>query len=613
MPAVRSLIGAMAAAAGLAGLGLIPSSARATTPAPSCVPPSLNASADLAGSRVTVSPAPDTLDASAATQISLLGAAATQISSLTVVGSQTGSHAGRLIAYSQGDGASFIAATPFRDGERVSVHAELTENGQSIPFAWAFTVAIRDTATATESGTRAPSQPRDYQSFRSRPDLKPPTVTVTANAAGTAPGDLFLAPYSGPGQYGPMILDGNGALVWFKALPDHARAADFRVQQYQGQPVLTWWQDPLVSTGSSSAGVVITNSAYQQIKLVRAGNGYQADLHEFSITPQGTALMTIYSAIRCNLSAVGGPRDGAVADTLMQEIDLATGLVRFEWHSLDHVALSDSYASAKPTSAAQPFDFFHINAIDVTQDGSLLIDSRNTWAAYDVNRNTGQVLWRVGGKHSSFVMGPGTRPAWQHDARQQPDGTFTFFDNGASPQAHPQSRAIVLRLDLQHRTATLVSRYEHSPPLLAGSQGNMQALSNGDWLVGWGQDPDFSEFSATGQLLFDAHLPAAYESYRTYRLPWSGQPTNPPVLVTAPAAHGGLIAYASWNGATQVTSWRVLEGPAPTSLQPVAEAPRTGFQTAVAVPASERYVVAQALAADGTILGASPVQPTTAR
>jgi Arylsulfotransferase (ASST) len=603
MPLVRALAGV---AGSMAFWALAPgASASASGHAHACVPSKLNASAALAGSRLTVSPAPDTRDASAATQISLIGAGADQLSDISVIGSRSGAHSGRLLAYSQGDGASFLPTRSFRDGEQVTVHGQLISGAARVPFAWTFKVATRDSAAVAASGRPPPLRAGDRQSFRSRPDLKPPTVTVTTRSADAAPGDLFLAPYSGAGQYGPMILDGNGQLIWFKALPHQTRAADFRVQQYQGQPVLSWWQDPL----DGASAVVIANSAYQQIQVVHAGNGYQPDLHEFQITPRGTALMTIYSAIRCDESSVGGPRDGAVADTLMQEIDLHTGLVRFEWHSLDHVALRDSYASAKPTSASSPFDFFHINAIDVEQDGSLLIDARNTWAAYDVSRSTGEVIWRLGGKHSSFALQPGSRPAWQHDARQQPDGAITFFDNGATPRIHPQSRAIELRLDFQHMTATLVGRYEHPTPLVAGSQGNVQAQPNGDWLVGWGEVPDFSELSPSGKLLFDAHLPAGYESYRTYRMPWSGQPLDQPAILVKPAPHGGMTVYASWNGATQVAAWRVLEGSGPSNLQPVLQQPRAGFQTIISPPAGGQYIVVQALAADGTVLAASPLRP----
>jgi Arylsulfotransferase (ASST) len=580
-----------------------------------CVPPTLNVSAALAGSRVTVSPAPQTRDASAHTQISFLGVPVAELSGITVSGSRSGPHPGSLEAYTQGDGASFLPTRPFSEGELVTVQADLTEGAQSVPFSWSFTVAVADTAHAAGAGTPIPpGKPGDLQSFVSRPDLKPPTVSVTAHATPTAPGDLFVAPYSGPGQYGPMILNENGELVWFKALSGTTRAADFRVQSYEGKPVLTWWQDPLLIAGHQTAGIVIDNSAYQRIATVSAGNGYQADLHEFQITPQGTAYLTVYNAIQCDLSAVKGPKDGAIADTIMQEIDLKTGLVMFEWHSVDHVPLSDSYSSARQTSLTTPFDFFHINSIDIEQDGHLLVDSRDTWAAYDVDPQSGAVDWTLGGKSSSFKMGPGTVTAFQHDARQQSDGSITFFDNGASPKIHPQSRAIEESLDMQNMTVTLVHRYEHPTPLLAGSQGNMQTLANGNWMVGWGQVPDFSEFSAAGALLFDAHLPSGYESYRAYRLPWSGQPSTPPALVLRAGPKTHLTGYASWNGATDIASWRVLEGQSASTLKPLATVKSTGFQSTIPIAGSPRYVAVQALGAGGApLLSSAAVKaPATA-
>jgi hypothetical protein len=370
--------------------------------------------------------------------------------------------------------------------------------------------------------------------------------------------------------------------------------------------VLTWWQDPLVTGGSRASGIVIANSSYNDIVIARAGNGYQADLHEFEITPQDTGLLTVYTAIRCNLSAVGGPSDGALADTLMQEIDLRTGLVMYEWHSVDHVPLKDSYVSARPGDTALPFDFFHINSIDLMQDGSFLISGRNTWAAYAVNQVTGQVEWALGGRHSSFAMGPGTRTAWQHDARQLPDGDISFFDNGAWPQVHPQSRVIVLALDYTHRSARLISSFVHPTPLVAGSQGDFEPVAGGDWITGWGQEPYFSLFSATGSLLFDAHFPSAYENYRAYWSPWIGTPTTPPSVAVRPNPHGhGELVYASWNGATQVSAWRVLAGAGTTSLAPAATAGRDGFETTIPLATTAAVVEVQALDASGHVLGTS--------
>ncbi len=589
--------------------------------APSCVPPRLNVSEALAGERVTVSPGPQTRDASSSTQISMLvgvgGNTDPKLEDVSVSGSRTGLHAGRLEAYSQGDGASFLPDRPFADGERVSVHALLREGARSIPFAWSFTVAVRDERGAqsaavgtARSVTAAPtSPPKEYQSFHSRPELRPPDITVSSEDR-TATGDLFLAPYSGAGQYGPMILDEHGGLIWFKTLsPAGTRAANFQVQRYEGRPVLTWWQDPLTADGSRTAGEVIADGAYRTIAVVRAGNGYQPDLHEFSITPQDTALITVYDAIDCDLSSVGGSRDGAVADTLIQEIDLKTGLVMYEWHSLDHVPLTSSYSAAGPTSRAEPFDYFHINSIDVERDGDLLVDSRDTWAAYDVDAKSGVVRWQLGGKHSSFKLGPGAATAWQHDAVQHPDGAITFFDNGALPQVHRQSRAIEVALNTRTMTATLVRSYEHRNPLVAGSQGNLQVLANGDWVVGWGQADYLSEVTRSGQVLFNAHLPPGWESYRTFVEPWSGHPGEPPALaaVAGTGAHAATIVYASWNGATEVASWQVLAGSSPTALEPAGGAPRSGFETAIAVPGAPAgsYVAVQALSSAGAVIGTS--------
>jgi len=583
-----------------------------------CVPPALNVSAALAGKRVTVSPAPESRDASSTTQVSFLGVPAGDLEKVVVKGSRSGAHPGRLLAYSEGDGGSFVPERPFEAGELVTVEAVLVEGGKTTPFTWSFTVAIPDnpgSASVTES-TRTSSAPepapKEYQSFHSRPDLRPPDVTVSPDAR-TATSDLFLAPYSGVGQYGPMILDEHGGLVWFKSLsPAGTRAADLRVQQYEGEPVLTWWQDPLIADGSRTAGVVIANSSYQTVAVVRAGNGYQPDLHEFQITPRGTALITVYDAIDCDLSSVGGPRGGYVADTLLQEVDLKTGLVMYEWHSLDHVPLGNAYVSAKPTSRKEPFDYFHINSIDVEQNGDLLVDSRNTWAAYDLDPKTGQVRWELGGRHPSFKMGPGTGTAWQHDARQQPGGAITFFDNGAFPRSHPQSRAIEVTLDMAKMTATLTRSYEHQNRLVAGSQGNVQALPGGDWMVGWGQAGYLSEVNAAGGVLFNAHLPPGWESYRTYALPWSGQPAEPPAAAvrSEPSAKGAAVrptVYASWNGATNVASWRVLAGSTPAALTPVAGAAKTGFETVISLPAAVAgpYVEVEALDGAGAVLGTS--------
>jgi hypothetical protein len=558
---------------------------------------------------VTVSPLPGSRDASPQTQISFLGPPKGDLSRISVVGSLTGAHAGRFEGYSDGDGASFVPSKPFAEGETVTVSAQVVSGGAVQPLSDSFTIAYQDPLSTTPETVHEGS-PSEIQYFHTRPDLRPPAVTVTASSPATAPGDIFAAPYDGPGQSGPMILEPDGGLVWFKALPKYTSATNLRVQEFAGKPVLTWWQGDISVHGFGQGEDVILDDAYAPIAHVRAGNGLQADLHEFQLTPQGTALITAYDPIHCDLASVGGSADGAVTDGTFQEIDVRTGLVMFQWTSLDHVALAESYAPASVSDLAFPFDYFHINSINLDQDGSLLISSRNTWTAYDLNPQTGQIDWQLGGKHSSFAMGPGTTTAWQHDPRELANGAFSIFDNGASPTVHSQSRAVVVALEPQAKTATLLSELTHTPPISTKSQGNVQALANGDWFVGWGEVPDFSELSPTGALLFDAHLPAGDQSYRDLRFAWTGVPATRPVLALvaahgAAAAHGAGTVYASWNGATLVASWRVLVGAGEHSLKTDTTAPRSDFETAIRLPAgtSGKYLTVQALGGTGQVLG----------
>jgi hypothetical protein len=604
MFSMRVLILGAGVSLGLALTG-VPGAAQAATTGPTCTPSTLDNSA-LQDGLVTISPLPGSRDATAQTQISFLGVPAGELSTISVVGSRTGTHSGRLLAYSQGDGASFVPSLPFEQGERVTVHAELRVGHSAHALLDVFAIAQQDQISSTPRRSQA-GNPAEVQSFHSRTDLSPPAVTVTAQSPAVAPGDVFVAPYGATGQAGPMILEPSGGLLWFKPLPANTEATNLEVQEYEGEPVLTWWQGNISIHGFGLGEGVIANDTYTDIAHVRAGNGLQADLHEFQLTPQGTALITAYDPIVCNISSVGGPADGGLTDSVFQEIDVKTGLVMYEWTSLDHVALQESYEPANRSTTAYPYDFFHLNSISVDHDGSLMISSRNTWTVYKLSPQSGQIEWRLGGKRSSFAMGPATGTAWQHDPRELPNGSISIFDNGASPKSHSQSRAIVLGLSQPGGPVTLVTRLTHTPLLVAESQGSMQALANGDWFVGWGQEPFFSEFGPEGQLLLDAHFPVHDESYRAYRFAWSGKPAHAPSFAFVAAAGGAGTVYASWNGATEVASWKLLAGASASSLSTVAQVPRSGFETAIAVPAGTvgPYVAVQALGAAGQLLASS--------
>lgn len=399
-----------------------------------------------------------------------------------------------------------------------------------------------------------------------------------------------------------MIVDDRGELVWFQALRGKT-AMDFRVQIYRGRPVLTWWQGRFVR-GWGLGEYVVSDSSYRPIARVEAANGYRGDHHDFTITPQGTALFTIYHAVRRNLSSVGGRRRGTVMDGVLQEVDIESGRVVFEWHSLQRVGIAESYKSV-PRRSGDPWDYFHINSADVDADGNLLISARNTHTVYKVNRDTGAIMWRLGGKKSDFKMARGARFAWQHDVRRQADGTVSIFDNAASPKVRKRSRGIVLALDTRRMRARLKRKYEHPRDLLAPNKASMQVLPNGNVFLGWGSEPYFSEFSKGGRLLFDARFLGAVASYRAYRFQWSGRPLGEPAVAADARRGGRLMIHASWNGATDVTSWQVLAGATPAALRPVQSVARDGFETAIRVRTTAPYVAVQAKDGSGQVIGTS--------
>ena len=261
--------------------------------------------------------------------------------------------------------------------------------------------------------------------YASRPDLNPPPVTVLKHSDAAAPGYIFIAPKHDAPAKGPEILDSGGQAVWFDPVAAPDQVTDFRVQTYRGKPVLTWWEGPVASPilGTGFGHYVIMDSSYKVVARVEAGLGKDsADLHEFELTPRGTALITAYKIVPGSLESIGGPKQAKIADSIVQEVDVASGKVLFDWHSVGHVAIDESYiplTGPGSPSPGNPYDYFHVNSVEEEPDGNFLISARNTSAVYELNRKTGDVLWRLGGKKSDFTMGPGTTFWWQHDARRR--------------------------------------------------------------------------------------------------------------------------------------------------------------------------------------------------
>ena len=562
--------------------------------------------AQVSAERVSAFPMPGTEAARPETQISLRGAAPPALGEITVTGERSGAHPGELRAHSDGSGASFVPSAPFVAGERVTVATPLNvAGGQDGDFS--FTVARRPAPGQVNDGQLAlPTlPPAAVDRFRSRRDLQAPVVRINRRAGGTAPGLVLLAPFSpkgSPKPDGPLITDDRGDLVWFRPVERGTAVTDLKVQRLGGEPVLTWWEGRF-AIGWGYGAYTVLDSAYREVAKVRLRNGYRADLHDMVLTDRGTALLLAYDRVRRDLRSVGGRRNGVVVDNVVQEVDLSTGLVVFEWHSLGQVPLASS--RTRPRGPAS-WDYFHVNSVEVDTDGNLILSARNTCALYKLDRATGAVIWQLGGRGGDFRMGAKTRFCFQHDARRAGDGSITLFDNAAGPPAlAKESRAVSLRVDEPGRRVRLGREFKHPGGLLAFNQGSAQRLPNGNVFVGWGAAPVFSEFTAGGRLVFDGRLTKGKGNYRAVRSPWSGRPLQPPAIAAERTRGGRIQVYASWNGATEVGRWQVLAGASPDQLSGVASRARDGFETAIAASTGAPYVAVRALDRAGQVLGTS--------
>jgi hypothetical protein len=568
-------------------------------------------------SGISIYPSPDTATASPTTQVSFRNTDSATITdtAVTVSGSATGRHTGKVVADSDARGASFHPDKPFDAGETVTVTAPKQICGADGTTA-TFDIIDADIAPlpkakAGSADERSETTDDDLQHFASEPTLEPPVLDVTKAHTATDEGSFFVAPKGGTIDSGPMIVDGDGDLVWFQHVPDGVQATDFRVQTYEGEPVLTWWQG-VIDKGNGEGKGFIMDRSYDVVATVEAGNGYAADMHEFLLEPDGTAWVTIYEKAPGDLSSKGGATNAAVLDSIVQQIDIATGNVLFEWHSLDHVD-ADLGAVDYDTTSPRPYDYFHLNSIDPDGEGTILISARNTNAVYLLSRATGKVLWTLGGEQSTFEMGPGTSFKFQHDARFRGDHHVTIFDNetGDTP-----ARIIALDLDVADEKASLTWAYTAPGDIPVVAQGNLQLVENGNLVAGWGSSSlegetehstTITEYTGTGDVLFHAAFKGTgINPYRAYRSPWSAQPkTDPKAKVTTTGSTTSVAV--SWNGATEVASWDlVTEKPDGTTTE-ITSKPRAGFETLLEIEDLPTGAIARALDADGKVLATTPV------
>lgn len=471
-------------------------------------------------------------------------------------------------------------------------------------------------------------------SFVSEPSLHPMKITVNIFNPGTSTGFIFLAPYGFSdvamyGQSGSLILDNEGTPFWFRPLSSpNLMNTDFRMQTLYGKPVLTFWQGSLatppaytnVPAGSSEPGscYYILDDTYAVIQTVSAKRDFTSDIHEFLLTPRNTALFLSTKSVPMDLTPYGGPKDGFVQNFAIQEIDLTTNELVFFWEALEHIPLSDSYeAASSATSSGNIWDAYHLNSIGLTDNlDEILVSGRNTWTLYKINKTTGNIVWRLGGKQSNFTIQSGAEFSWQHDARFLPNNLISLFDDNSdgSSVPGPSSHGLILQLDFINMSASLYRSYFHNPNLTVASQGNVQSLINGNKFIGWGQSQYYSEYNEAGNteinaslnFLYDAQMPGSNYTYRAYRNDWVGRPFYPPSIGII-SSSSQITVYASWNGSTETAAWQVLAGSKPKHLSIVGGSIKSGFETSISINNKGPYFQVRALDITGQIIGESKI------
>jgi hypothetical protein len=395
----------------------------------------------------------------------------------------------------------------------------------------------------------------------------PPIRIVTARS-GIAPGVLFATPTPAFGTSpawvgGPTIYDNAGHVIWY--LPNANVHVTLPVT-YKGKPALAYHLTTGFAGGWTVGHWVIVNQSYQQVGTI----GNNVDHHELLTVNNGTmAYVDSYHPVKYDLSKFGGPVNGTVVEAVIQEINLNTNKVVYEWHSLPHIPVTETNQSLKDNQV----DYFHINSIAVDTDGNLIVSGRHLSAVLKINRQTGAVMWQLGGKQSTFTFTNGSGPSFQHDARIVGKNTYSVFDNGVS-RSPQYSRAVIYKVDPVKKTASIVGEWRHSPDLFSGIEGDTRQLPNGNRIVGWAVPGITTEY-AGHSVVFESRIDGG-TSYRTIRSAWKATPSNPPAIIVHRSGVN-VTADVSWNGATDVARWELLGGPDSQHLRVLRTVPYTGF------------------------------------
>jgi len=429
------------------------------------------------------------------------------IKNISVKGSASGLHSGNIILTKDGKKFLFIPDEPFAFNEKVEVKINRlrTSSGKLNNYSYSFFTQKSkpeynpDQSFLSETGNSNVIFPSQNSGSSNLPVL---TVSINNNPS---PGKLFLGnfPFNAIPNTPYMIQSGNNGNI------SYSREFSSNVLDYKRQPngMMTYFE------GNAYYG---EDNDHNLLRTFQCGNGYSTDHHELKVTNDGHAFLMSYDPQQVDMSKVvpGGNPNAVVIGLIIQEIDESNNVV-FQWRSWDHFLITDAVGV---NLHALTIDYVHGNAIDIDNDGHLLISSRHFSEITKINRNTGDIIWRLGGINNEFTFtNDSIKFSYQHDIQRIDNGNLTLFDNG-NFHSPPFSRAVEYQIDEVNKTATLVWQYRQTPDKFATAMGSVQRLKNGNTLINWGSsNPNIFEVTPDGNIVLRMSLPTAIFTYRVFR------------------------------------------------------------------------------------------------
>jgi len=440
-------------------------------------------------------------------------------------------------------------------------------------------VSSTETITATQSmiitSTKTISaqdlSPDSLVYYKTLPVGIPKIEVTTLITNEVSDGYIFIAPYPRQQSHTApyiMIVDNNGALIYYKFLTAHAN--DFKKQPTGDLTYFVY----------ANRTQYVMDTAYTVTEEIKTKNGYQTDMHDFLMLPNGNVMLLAYEEKRVDMSQIveGGYPDAVVFGCRIQELNPDREVI-FEWSGFDHYEFTDSYDDL----TTETIDYIHCNSIEIDTDDNILLSSRDFNEITKINHKTGEIMWRLGGKNNQFefinaIGAEDLEFVRQHDARRAPNGNITLFDNRTFVSTY--SRAVEYEVDEINMTAKLVWEYRNDPDIYTMGLANTQRLTNGNTIIGWGHSRTYAvtEVKQDGTKLFELSIPREMQNYRAFRFPWSGKPNSEPALHVMTSTQAITLTY-SWNGATDVVAYKVYgdKNDPPTTL--ITTQPKTGFET----------------------------------